>query len=104
MILHVKKRYVLCIIGIQLLAVYLFIMKHTNDKLPEKSYVDQSIVNNHPSFVKQLLLQMFELEFLNQTNIYELSKTTISQAKKNVKDKVYKPIAITLGVKDKHSY
>ena len=104
MIVHVKKRYVLCIIGIQLLAVYLFIMKHTNDKLPENSSVDQSTVNNIPSFVKQLLLQMFELEFLHETNIYELSNTTISQAKKNVRDKVYKPIDITLGVKDKHSY
>ena len=104
MIVHVKKWYVVCIVGIQLLAVYLFIMKDTNEKLPEKSSVDQSIVNNRPSFVKQLLLQMFELEFLHETNIYELSNTTISHAKKKERAKVYKPIDITLGVKEKHSY
>ena len=104
MIVHVKKWYVFCIIGIQLLVVYLFIMKHTDEKFPQKSSVDQIIVNNRPSFVKQLLLQMFELEFLHETNIYELPNTTISQAKKNERAKVYKPIDITLGVKEKHSY
>ena len=104
MIVHVKKWYVFCIIGIQLLAVYLFIMKHTDEKFPEKSVVGPISVNNRPTFVKQLLLQMFELEFLHETNIYELSNTTISHAKKNERAKVYKPIDITLGVKEKHSY
>ena len=89
MIVHVKKWYVFCIIGIQLLVVYLFIMKHTDEKFPQKSSVDQSIVNNRPSFVKQLLLQIIELEFLHETNIYELSNTTISHAKKNERAKVY---------------
>ena len=79
-------------------------MKHTNEKLPEKTSDDQSIINYRPSFEKQLLLQMFELEFLHQTDIYQLSNTTISQAKKNEREKVYKPIDITLGVREKHYY
>ena len=104
MIVHVKKWYVVCIIGIQLLAVYLFIMKDTNENFPEKSSVDHISINNRPSFVKHLLLQMFELEFLHKTDIYQLSNTTISQAKKNERNKVYKPIDITLGVHKKHHY
>lgn len=106
MIVRVKKWtwYILFIIGIPLLVFCLFLKKSTNEKPQEKSVFNPSPFNNRPSFVKQLLLQMFELEFVHKTNIYQVSNTTILQAKNNERNDMYKPIDITLGTKEKHSY
>ena len=83
---------------------HLITKKHSNEISQKKSFVNHSSIINRPSFVKHLLLQMFKLEFVNKTNIYQVSKTTILQAKKNERNNVYKPIDITLGMKEKHSY
>ena len=91
MIIHVKKWtwYILFIIGIQLLVFCLFLKKSPNEKPQEKSIANPSSFNNRPSFVKQLLLQIFELEFVHKTNIYQVSNTTILQAKKNERNDMY---------------
>ena len=91
MIVRVKKWtcYVSFVIGVQLLLLCLFTKKHTNEKCPEKSFVNHSSINDRPSYVKHLFTK-------NHTNEKSQEKSFVHHSSINTRPSFIKHLLLQM--------